>query len=615
MKQSFEPRERIGLIPLTSVIVSIVRRVTMAEPAQHIERKLAAIFAADVAGYSRLMGQDEVGTMRTLTAYREVIDRLIGQHRGRIANTAGDSVLAEFPSVVDALQCAVEVQKELGEANDGVPDDRRMSFRIGIHVGDVMVRGGDLLGDGVNIAARLQALAEPGGLCLSGVAYEYVKQSALVQFRDLGPQTVKNIGHSIRAYASANEGAADAIEANPPAVPDKPSIAVLPFANMSGDVEQEYFADGLVEDLITGLSRFKSLLVIARNSSFTYKSRAVDVKQVGRELGVRYVLEGSVRKAATRVRIAAQLIEAESGVHVWAERYEGSLEDIFAVQDELTASLLGALGGQLEKAEIARAKRKRPTNLDAYDLFLRALATMRTYTPEGLEEALRLYHSAIEADPEFAAAYAGAAMCYVIRKLRNWMVNREWEVAETARLARRAVLLGGDDGLALCYAGQALANVVGELDAGARASERALTINPNFAPALVTSAFVNIWEGKPDLALERLTRAVRLSPRDPSMHFFHAAMAHAHFHAERYEEAIPWALKSIEATNDIDGIRVLAAALGHLGRTEEAHAPVAKLRELDPILRVSTLHNVLGPYRPEGLKRYQEGLRKAGLPE
>jgi TolB-like protein len=582
---------------------------------QRVERRLAAIFAADVAGYSRLMSKDEAGTLRSLAAHREIMDRLIAEHRGRIANTAGDSVLAEFPSVVDAVQCAVEVQEAIREANEGAPEDRRMSFRIGIHVGDVMVRGGDLLGDGVNIAARLQVLAEPGGLCVSGAAYEYVKQSAPVRFRDLGPQTVKNIGVPIRAYASAGERAAEASGANPPAVPDKPSIAVLPFANMSGDVEQEYFADGLVEDLITGLSRFKSLLVIARNSSFTYKGRAVDVKQVGRELGVRYVLEGSVRKAATRVRIAAQLIEAESGAHVWAERFEGSLEDVFAVQDELAASLLGALGGQLENAEIARAKRKRSSNLDAYDLFLRALATMRTLTPEGVEEALRLYHSAIEADPEFAAAYGGAAMCYVIRRLRNWMVDRDWEVAETSRLARRAVLLGSDDGFALCYAGHALANVVGELDAGARASERALAINPNFVPALGTSAFANIWEGKPDLALERLVRAIRLSPLDTEMPFFHAGIAHAHFHAERYEEAIPWAVKAIEARNDMDGARVLAAALGHLGRTEEAHAAVAKLREMDPVLRIATLHNVVGPYRPEGLKRYQEGLRKAGLPE
>ncbi|HKH39662.1 MAG TPA: hypothetical protein VKA82_21115, partial [Rubrobacter sp.] len=299
--------------------------------------------------------------------------------------------------------------------------------------------------------------------------------------------------------------------------------------------------------------------------------------------------------------------------HVWAERYEGSLEDVFAVQDELTASLLGALGGQLEKAEIARAKGK--CSLDAYDLFLRALASMRAQSPEGVEEALRLCHSAMGADPEFAAAYAGAAMCYVIRRLHNWMVDREWEVAETSRLARRAVLLGSDDGLALCYAGHALANVVGDLDAGARASERALVINPNFAPALVTSAFVNIWEGKPDLALERLTRAIRLSPLDPSMPFFHAAIAHAHFHAERYEEAIPWAVKAIDTRNDLDGVRVLAATLGHLGRTEEAHAAVAKLRELDPVLRVSTLQNVVGPYRPEGLIPTRGLADSLGLPK
>jgi len=294
----------------------------MPSPAHPNERKLAAIFAADVAGYSRLMGQDEVETMRTLTEHREVMDSLIAQHRGRIANTAGDSVLAEFPSVVDAVKCAAEVQEALREKNEGVPEDRQLRFRIGVHVGDVMVRGADLLGDGVNVAARLQALAEPGGVCISGEAHRSARSVMPLAFTDLGQQSVKNVDGGVRAYAVRS---GDARPSAPPALPDKPSIAVLPFANMSGDPEQEYFADGIVEEIITSLSRFPRLFVIARNSSFTYKGRAVDVKQVGRELGVRYVLEGSIRKAANRVRIAGQLIDAATGAHLWAERIDGDL--------------------------------------------------------------------------------------------------------------------------------------------------------------------------------------------------------------------------------------------------------------------------------------------------
>src|SRR5215203_3300433 len=591
----------------------------MPSPAQPIERKLAAIFAADVAGYSRLMAQDEVGTLRTLAAHREIMDRLIGEHRGRIANTAGDSVLAEFPSVVDAVECAVEVQQALAEANEGVPEERRMRFRIGVHVGDVMVRGADLLGDGVNVAARLQTLAAPGGVCLSGEAHQYARKVLPLGYEDLGHQSVRNIEEPIRAYKIVRDR--EPSEPTSPAVapklsvPDRPSIAVLPFANMSDDRGTEWFADGVVEDLITGLTRFKTLVVIARNSSFTYKGRAVDVKQVGRELGVRYVLEGSVRRAANRVRITTQLVETRTGAQVWAERYDALLDDIFAVQDQLSGNLLSALAPQLEKAEVARAKRKRFTNLDAYDLFLHALAIMRTLTREGVDNALRLYSASIASDPDFAAAYEWAAMCYSIRKSRNWLVDTDQQISEATRLARRAVYLGADDGVALCYGGHTLSYVGGDLQAGARASERAVALNPNLAPALWSSAFANIWDGRPELALERLTRAVRLSPVDPEIPWFHAAIAHAHFHAERYEEAVMWASKSMAAGDIIDGARVLAAALGHLGRREEAEAAVTKLRQIDPILCVSTLHRVLGPYRPEGLERYRVGLRRAGLPE
>jgi adenylate cyclase len=354
----------------------------MSDPTK-ISRRLVAVFAADVEGYSRLMGADEVGTLKGLTERRVILDRLIGDHGGRIANTAGDSVLAEFGSVVDAVQCAVDVQSALAEANSTLPPDRRICFRIGIHIGDVMIRAGDLFGDGVNIAARLQTLANPGTVCISGATYDQVRKVLPVSFTDLGVQQVKNIQEPIRAYQvgapSETREAAPARVAeaeSPPPLPDKPSIAVLPFQNLSGDPEQEYFADGMVEEIITALSRFKWLFVIACNSSFTFKGKAVDVKEVGRRLGVRYVLEGSVRKASGKVRITGQLIDAMTGTHLWADRFERDLTDVFALQDEVTVAVVSAIQPKLLQTEIVMAARRRPENLTAYDFFLRALAVL-----------------------------------------------------------------------------------------------------------------------------------------------------------------------------------------------------------------------------------------------
>src|SRR5476651_872226 len=337
------------------------------------------------------MGTDEVSTLRNLTQRRAILDGLISAHRGRIANTAGDSVLAEFGSAVDAVQCAVEAQAALAEANVDLSPDRHINFRIGVHVGDVMIKGGDLFGDGVNIAARLQTLASAGGVCLSGVAHDQVRKILPFAFTDLGAQVVKNIEEPVRAFSVSVKGASAVAGASnttmPLALPDKPSIAVLPFQNMSGDPEQEYFADGMVEDIITGLSRFKSLFVIARNSSFAYKGKAVDIRQVGRELGVRYVLEGSVRKAGGKVRIGGQLIDSETGAHLWADRFESSLEDIFELQDQMTTSVVGAIAPKLDQAEMERAKRKPVENLDAYDCHLRGRAKLQEDTREALEEA------------------------------------------------------------------------------------------------------------------------------------------------------------------------------------------------------------------------------------
>jgi TolB-like protein len=355
---------------------------------QRVERRLAAIFAADDAGYSRLMSQDEAGTLRSLAAAREIMDGLIAAHGGRIANTAGDSVLAEFPSAVDAVQCAVAVQEKLGDTSAGVPEDRRLLFRIGLHVGDVVVRGRDLLGDGVNIAARLEALCEPGGICISDAAHRHVRKALPLAYTDLGEQHVKNIDEPVRVFAVKSAAAAARPSAPKPLpLPDKPSIAVLPFTNMSGELEQEYFGDGLVEDIITALSRFRGLFVIARNSSFTYEGIPVDVRRVGRELGVRYVLEGSVRKAGNRLRITGQLIEAATGAHVWADRFDGALEDVFELQDRITQGVIAAIVPTLEQAEVERARRKPTGSLDAYDCYLRGLAGIHASTLHGNQES------------------------------------------------------------------------------------------------------------------------------------------------------------------------------------------------------------------------------------
>ncbi|WP_439396494.1 adenylate/guanylate cyclase domain-containing protein [Bradyrhizobium sp. PMVTL-01] len=366
-----------------------------------VSRKLVAVFAADVEGYSRLMGADEVGTLKGLTERRAILDRIIGEHRGRIANTAGDSVLAEFGSAVEAVQSAVEAQTALADENSTIAPDRRISFRIGVHIGDVMVRAGDLFGDGVNIAARLQALAKPGGVCISGATYDQLRKVLPMTFADLGDQQVKNILEPVRAYRvgtpSETREAAPARVAeieSPPRLPDKPSIAVLPFENMSGDPEQEYFADGMVEEIITALSRFKWLFVIARNSSFTFKGKAVDIKEVGRRLGVRYVLEGSVRKASQKVRITGQLIDAVTGAHIWADRFERDLTDVFALQDEVTVAVVSALQPKLLQTEIAMAARRRPEGLTVYDLYLRARQQSYLTTREGLAETIRLAHRA-----------------------------------------------------------------------------------------------------------------------------------------------------------------------------------------------------------------------------
>jgi TolB-like protein/class 3 adenylate cyclase len=593
-------------------------------------RKLVAILAADVVGYSRLTGADEDRTLARLRALRsDLIDPTISVHKGRVVKRTGDGALVEFRSVVDAVRCAVEVQNAMVERNAGLPPDRKIEFRIGIHLGDVVEESdGDLMGDGVNIAARLEGVAAPGTICLSEDAYRQVKARLDLLVSDLGQIQLKNIAEPIRIYSLEVGGTAktrslppaDGVRPTSPgpptALPEKPSIAVLPFTNMSGEPEQEYFVDGMVEDIITALSRFNQLFVIARNSSFTYKGRAVDVKQVGRELGVRYVLEGSVRKAGGRVRITGQLIDASTGAHLWADRFDGELANIFDLQDQVTSSVIGAIAPKLEQAEIERAKRKPTESLDAYDHYLRGMAAFHQFSKFSNTEALTLFGQASKLDPGFAAAYGMAARCYLQRIGFGWATEREHAIAETTRLARLAADLGKDDALALSAAGFALVIVVGDLQDGDALIDRALAINPNLAWAWHFSGLAKAFLGQPELAIERAQRAMRLSPQDPQKFGMLIAMAWAHFFAGRYDEALSWAETGLrEQSNFFIAACVAAASAAFAGRIDEAKKAMARVRELNPALRLSNLKDLLPIHRPQDFERWREGMKLAGLPE
>jgi adenylate cyclase len=461
----------------------------------------------------------------------------------------------------------------------------------------------------------------PGGISISRAVHDQVRDRINVCFDDKGEIALKNIARPVQVFAisGAKESKTTVSPESKPALalPDKPSIAVLPFTNMSGDPEQDYFADGMVDDIITALSHFKALFVIARNSSFTYKGRAVDVKQVGRELGVRYVLEGSVRKAANRVRITGQLVDAATGAHLWAERFDGGLGDVFDLQDRVTESVVGAIAPAVEKAEIERAKRKPTDSLDAYDHYLRGLAAVYQWTRESLSEALRLFNKASEIDREFASAYGLAARCYNWRATNGWINDKESEIAEAIRLARRAVQFGKDDAIALSMAGHAIARMAGEVEAGMALIDRALALNPNLAAAWLSGGWLKVWLGEPDKAISSFAHAMRLSPIDPHLFNMLAGTASAHLIADRYDQARVWAEMALQDNPDHQpGLRIAAASNAMAGRPEQARQAAARLQQLNPALRVSTLKDVVGPYRrAEDISRLEEGLRQAGLPE
>ncbi|MCK1626845.1 adenylate/guanylate cyclase domain-containing protein [Bradyrhizobium sp. 160] len=576
--------------------------------------------AADVAGSCRLIGIDEEGTLARLKALRRTLfDPKIAQHHGRVVKNTGDGAIAEFASVVDAVRCADEIQRGMAEQNIDVPQDKRIELRIGIHVGDIIIEENDIFGDGVNIAVRLEGIAEPGGISISDDARRQIRGKVDVTFEDLGSQSLKNIAEPIRVWRVPYGRAVPAVPNRWPvsetlALPNKPSIAVLPFTNLSSDPEQDYFADGMAEDIITALSHFKALFVIARNSSFTYKGRLVDVKQVGRELGVRYVLEGSVRKAANRVR---QLVDTSTGAHLWADRFDGGIGDIFDLQDQVTESVVGAIAPAVEKAEIERAKRKPTESLDAYALYLRGLDRLYQFaSPQANDEALRLFNSAIELDSDFASAYGRAAHCYAIAKVNGWISVTANEIAEVTRLAQRAVELGKDDAIALAASGYALAYVVRDLEAGAGLIDRALVLNSNLAEAWSFGGWVKNWLGEPEAGIERFARAMRLSPLDPSLLRMRSGTAHAHFFLGRYDEAASWAAMALQDSPGYQpGLRIAAASNAMAGRSEQARKLMARLRQLNPALRISNLKELLAPWRAEDFSRYEEGLRRAGLPE
>jgi adenylate cyclase len=572
-------------------------------------RRLAAILAADVAGYSRLMGADEEGTLERLKALRrELLDPKIAEHHGGIVKTTGDGLLTEFASVVDAVRCAVAVQQAMPERNTSVGADNRIELRMGINLGDVIVEGDDLYGDGVNIAARIEALADAGGVFVSNTVHDHVRDRLPFVFEDLGEQQVKNITRPVRVYRVRDSTAATAPAQPSPALPlpDKPSIAVLPFANMSGDPEQEYFADGMVEEIITALSRIRWLFVIARNSSFAYKGQAVDVKQVGRELGVRYVLEGSVRKAGGRVRITVQLIDVLVGAHLWADRFDGSLEDVFELQDKVASSVAGTIEPALQAAEILRSA-TRPTNdLTAYDLYLRALTPWVSFDRDHLLQALSLLEQAIERDPHYGPALALAARCHGMLAANCSANDVQIHHREGIDLVRRALRAAPEDPEVLAAGGFVLGALGEDIDAAISLVDRSLALNPSFARGWFSSGLLRVFAGQPDLAIEHFETYRRLDPREhhPDL----TGIGSALFFCRRFDDAAGKLRESLErAPGFAVTYRYLASCYAHMGRLEEARDVVERLRDISPLVVPSVV-----PFRnPEHRELFLSGLRLA----
>ena len=584
---------------------------------QGVERRLAAILSADVVGYSRLMGDDEAGTLAVLKAHRaECIDPEIAAYQGRIVKLMGDGALVEFPSVVDAVECAVAVQRGMAERNAEVPEDRRVAFRIGINLGDVIIEGDDIYGDGVNVAARLQELADPGGVCVSANVHEQVEGKLDVAFEDRGEQTVKNIARPLRVY-----GVTDGETGSPigqPArlpLPDKPSIAVLPFDNMSGDAEQEYFSDDITEDIITELSRFRTLFVIARNSSFSFKGQAIEVKEIAKRLGVRYLVEGSVRRAGNRVRITAQLIDAANDKHLWAERYDRELEDIFAVQDEVTQAIVTAIEPELTSAERERAHRKPTDNMDAWESYQRGLWHLYHYTAEENAAAQEMFDRAIALDPDFAQPHGALAYSILTDVLVGFVSEPGDRLSRAPEAAKTAVALDDKHWFSHYALGRAFM-MLGVHDAAIEEQETALALNPNAALAHYGRGFVFTLIGRAEEALDGYDEALRLSPRDPLAFAMMTMRSFALIMLHRHDEAVEWARRS-QRQPSVGHVSWLyaheASALAHLGRIDEARAALARTLAIQPTFSVSFIDTVVPFRNPAERDHYIDGLRQAGL--
>jgi len=583
---------------------------------ERAQRRLAAILAADVAGYSRLMGIDEEGTLRALTAHRaQLIDPEIAEHCGRIVKTTGDGTLVEFASVVDAVRCAVEIQRGMVERNANVPQDKRIEIRIGINVGDIIIQGDDIFGDGVNVAARLEGLAEPGGVSVSADAFSQVRDRLDLAFDDLGDMELKNIARPVRVYRVRNPAESNAAktQGGAPILPDRPSIAVLAFNNMSGDPEQEYFSDGISEDIITDLSKLSELHVIARNSTFTYKGKSVDVKQVGRELGVRYVLEGSVRKAGNRVRVTGQLIDTASGAYIWADHFDRDLTDIFAVQDELTQEIISALKVKLSPEEKSRLTRKSAIDVEAYNLFLRAREQAFLFTRSNNVEARKLLERAVAINPDFAAAHAYVAFTHMNDYIMGWVEVPERSLETGLEIAEQAVAMDDEDP----YPHFVLAIALlwhREHDRALAEAQRCLALAPNSAEGHLETANIQFYGGDAAGALKTMDSYMRLDPLYPEIALYFLAQAQEAL--GQFDAAVGTLKRRLERNpNSETSHALLASCYGHLGKIAESRAAWAEVLKIAPDFSLERRRRIL-PFRdPDIFEHRLEGMRKAGLPE
>jgi TolB-like protein/class 3 adenylate cyclase len=583
------------------------------------QRRLAAIVSADVAGYSRLMGRDESGTLAALKALRqEVVDPAIASHGGRIVKTTGDGLLLEFPSVVNAVRCAVEVQTAMANCTAGIAEDRRIALRVGINIGDIIVEGDDIFGDGVNVAARLQEIAPLGGICISSRVHEDVRDRLDTVFDDGGTQTLKNIARPVQVWRWQPGTAVAPKPAPAPTalpLPDKPSIAVLPFQNMSGDPDQEYFADGMAEEIITALSRFRSLVVIARNSSFTYKGRAVDIKRVGRELGVRYVLEGSVRKGGDRIRISGQLIDAQSGAHLWADKFDGSLSSVFDLQDQVTTKVVSAIAPRLQQNDIERARRKPTERMDSYDCYLRGVAATGVRSKWSTSEAQDWFRRAADLDPEHAAALAWLAHSIQIGAILRGVPLAPTERTEAIELSERACQLAQDDGSVLGRAAQVFCYTGRQYDRASSLMEDAVKLNPNDAGTWNHRGWVALMCHEPERAIQSFEHSLVLDPLTPRRGTSWNGMAFAYFILGQYDKGREFAEKSVELAADVHSLPALIANEVRSGRLAHARQRAVQLMNIHPGFRASHSHHLFPVRSPEFHRLLADTLGEAGVSE